>query len=901
MTFRPMDPQRWLRLRTWLDRGLDLDVPEHAAFVDALPADDADLRDDLRRLLAEHARTDARAWEDPVALAATRLVGAAPTERDDDQARVGEHIGPYLLLGLIGAGGMGAVYRAERKIQRFTHRVALKVMRQGMTSPAMRERFERERQILAGLVHPNIGTLFEGGETPEGQPYYTMEYVEGVPITDYCRERNLPLERRVALLIDVAMALSHAHQSLVVHRDIKPSNILVTADGRVKLLDFGIAKLVGVEDADTHAAFGPMTPEYAAPEQFHNASITVATDVYQFGVLCFRLLTGNLPYRAKVSDGLAWAQAVSVEEPQSLARALDAAHAWKAAPNLPRLRRQLSGDLDAIVRKALAKTPAARYRSIDAMGADLDAFLRGAPVGARAPNAAYLLLRFVQRHSYAVVAGALAALLLLGATVFSLRAAHDARLHAHRAEVANRFLLTALDITDVFSGANRGDYSLSEVIERAVVQARSALRDEPEVRADVLSQLSLALQHRGKLDAALSAAAEAYELRMAAVDSEPVELAVVSQQLASLEIEMGRLDDASRHLDDTVRELERAGDQQHKMIQAHTSQGKLASLRGDAEASLRLYRQVLALRQALPGDNSADIAMDYGNLGTGLFNLSRFGESRDAYAQAVEIARARLGPQHARTAFLECNLAATLTQLAELDAASALLDHADATLRPAGTSAMPSAASTDHVRASINLYRGDHARALQYADAALAQMRSASPVSVAGTLIVRGRIQLALGDTDAAQRSLRESEALFVDNGRSDHARRWYAHGLLGAAAADAQLDDAIRALTQPGRPTGFELADLYAYAGTAARRRGDGAAALDAHRRAAALLQQTGWLGALGRAHSDAELALDGLAPGADAAARAAATALRARSIASLEQLAPRDPLLAALRAVAL
>lgn len=898
MTSPPMDPQRWQRLRLWLDRGLDLDVSGHAAFVAALPPDDADLRDDLRHLLAEHACTDARAWENPLALAAPRLAGAAPVWRDEDRERVGGTIGPYLLLELIGTGGMGAVYRAQRKIQRFTHRVALKVMREGDASPALRERFERERQILAGLVHPNIGTLFEGGETADGQPYYTMEYVEGVPITDYCRERDLSLERRVALLIDVALALSHAHQNLVVHRDIKPSNILVTADGRVKLLDFGIAKLVGASEAMTQAAFGPMTPEYAAPEQFHNASITVATDIYQFGVLCFRLLTGGRPYRASTSDGLAWAQAVSAEEPQSLTDALDAACAWKAAPNLRRLRRRLGGDLDAVVRKALAKAPEERYRSIDAMSADFAAFLRGSPVSAHAPRAGYLLRRFLRRHRYAAAAGTLAALLLLGATAFSLRAAQDAQRHAHRAEVANRFLLTALDVTDVFSDANHGDYTLSEVIERAVAQARSALRDEPEVRADVLSQLSLALQHRGRLDAALSAAVEAHALRHRSSEPELLELAAASQQLASLEIEMGRLDDATLHLHDTMQQLERAGNQERRMIQAHTSLGKLASLRGDAEASLRRYRLVLDLRRALPGDNSADVAMDYGNVGTGLFYLSRFGESREAFAQALDVARTHLGPQHARTAFLERSMATVLTHLAQFDAANALLDHADAVLHAEGAGTAPSAVNTDHVRAAIDFYRCDFRQALQHSDKALEQMRSASPVSVAGALILRGRIQLALGDAHAAQTSLGESEALFLANGRSDHAQRWYVHGLLGAASADARLDEAIARLTQPGRQAGFELADLSAYAGAAARDRGDITAALHAHRRTAALQRETGWLGALGRARADAQLALDGFAPGAEAGARADAAPLRERSIAALERLAPRDPLLARLRA---
>ena len=338
-----MDAHRWQRLRVLLDRALDMDDAEQKAMIAALPAADAELGEDLQRLLVQHASNEQQRSLDPVELGAPLFLDTQHAADASETARVGQHIGAFKLLRLIGTGGMGAVYLAERNVENFVHRVALKVVRGESVSAAARERFERERQILANLVHPNIGTLFEGGQTAEGQPYYTMEYVDGIAITAYCRDRQLSVEQRVRLLIDVAAALSHAHQNLVVHRDIKPSNILVSADGRAKLLDFGIAKLVGNSDAAaTQGAFGPMTPEYAAPEQFRNSAVTVATDVYQFGVLCFRVLTGSLPYRADPGDSLAWARAVTTAEPTLLARALDAdavSQAWKDPAKVPRVKR----------------------------------------------------------------------------------------------------------------------------------------------------------------------------------------------------------------------------------------------------------------------------------------------------------------------------------------------------------------------------------------------------------------------------------------------------------------------------------------------------------------------------------------------------------------------------------
>ncbi len=907
----PLDAHRWKRLRDLLDRALDLEPNKRAEFVAAMDTQDADLRVDLARLLAENARNEIERSFDPVERAAALLVN--PDEATDaaDAARVGQHVGPFRLLQLIGTGGMGAVYLAERKVDNFVRRVALKVVRGDGVSPAARERFERERQILANLVHPNIGTLFEGGQTDDGQPYYTMEYVDGVVITDYCRDHGLDVEQRVRLLIDVASALSHAHQSLIVHRDIKPSNILVTADGRAKLLDFGIAKRVGANDVSaTRDVYGPMTPEYAAPEQFRNAPITVATDVYQFGVLCFRVLTGSPPYRADASDGAAWARAVTTADPTLLPRALDASdasRAWKQPTNVPRLKRKLGGDLDAVVRKMLAKEPQHRYHSMDALIADLRAFLTGWPVSAQRAGALYFMRRFITRRPLAVASACLTALALIAATTISILAAGRAEQEAHRAEVTNKFLISALDLTDRFSSNNRGDLTLADVLERAVVQAGTELKDEPDLRADVLTQLSRGLQNQGKLGAALNAASEARNIRFARTSrATSVERAASSQQLASVEIENGNLDEAASHLQSVLSDLTNAGRQDAELIRAYTSLGKLSSMRGDAEGSLRWYQNVVLLREGLPGDHSADIAMDYNNLGTGFYNLSRFVESDAAYRRGIDLLQKTFGADHPRIGFIRYGRVMALIQLGRFDEARTAIIESQASLATGAAPGTrnPGAVNIDRALASLAFLTSDYANATHHVETAIDLTRSASPVTLASTLVWQGRIELAQGNAERAAEIFDESERLFVENGRDKHRQRWYAAGLAGVARVrlgevaqgGVALDSALAKLSGEGTYPGFEQIDLALHAGTAARRRGDVAAALVLHRRAADLQKQIGWLGELGKAWVDAELSEDGRLPDADAEARERSSSRAQSSRKILERIAPQDPRLSEL-----
>jgi serine/threonine protein kinase len=370
-------PERWKRLRPLLDRALDLEPAQRRAFIEEISLEAPELREDLERLLARHAETTG------LDQAAAELVGARLAQPNTLEVApaaryIGLRLGPFELRRLIGTGGMGAVYEAERVDGGFRQTVAIKLI--GGVHPGLRERFARERQILAELRHPNIAQLLDGGESADGMPYFALEYIEGRSLLDHVQAGELDLDARLALLVRAAEALAYAHRRKVLHRDIKPGNILVTPEGGVKLLDFGIAKLL--DDAGqptlTRQLLGPMTPEYAAPEQFRGEPLGVATDVYQFGVLMFRVLSGRSPYRVDSTDALAFANAVCDEAPQSLDAVLrsEPSHPTpRISSPTPRRRsqRQRRLDLDRILRRCLEKLPERRYASMDALIADLEA------------------------------------------------------------------------------------------------------------------------------------------------------------------------------------------------------------------------------------------------------------------------------------------------------------------------------------------------------------------------------------------------------------------------------------------------------------------------------------------------------------------------------------------------
>jgi eukaryotic-like serine/threonine-protein kinase len=386
------------------------------AALDARCGDRTDLRADVEALLAAHRR--AGTFMTPIdfisASSGDSFAAAMATARADETA-AGSMIGPFRLIERIGQGGMGDVYRAERVSGDFAQRVAIKLIAARVRGAETEQRVRAERQILASLQHPNIVTLLDGGVTAAGQPYLVMEHVDGVPITEYCAARSLGLEARLRVFKQVLAAVAHAHRHLVVHRDLKPANVLVTADGLVKVLDFGVARLVEPPDGTAEAPgapLGPMTPNYASPEQLRGLPVTTSCDVYSLGVLLYELVTCRRPYETAGHDVTEIVRIVAEQKP-----ALPSA---AASPALAYPARRLTGDIDAIVTTAMAAERDRRYGSAAELDDELTRFLESRAVLAREPTLAYRLQRAIARHRVSFSIAAISLGLLVGAFLIAL-------------------------------------------------------------------------------------------------------------------------------------------------------------------------------------------------------------------------------------------------------------------------------------------------------------------------------------------------------------------------------------------------------------------------------------------------------------------------------------------------
>ena len=452
----------WPAISRRLDEALALAPAERSTWLDALDEGDS-IKAKLRQLLSEAGDVESGDFLGTL----PKLALGPAAAGGDDGAVAGGTIGPYRLLTELGQGGMGTVWLAERVDGQPRRKIALKLPHVGW-APGLAARLARERDILASLEHPNIARLYDAGVDPLGRPYLALEYVDGTPIDRHCAAHSLSLRERLALLLQVAAAVAHAHTRLVVHRDLKPSNILVTEGGGVRLLDFGIAKMLQEEGGDatelTAATGRVLTPDYASPEQIRGETIGTASDVYSLGVVAYELLAQVRPYHLPRSGALSLVEAIAEAEPPPASRvALDAA-----------AKRQLNGDLDAILNKVLKKSTAERYPTIEAFAADIERHLRGEPVQAR-PNAPwYHAERWVRRHKLetavavailvAVPAGAVAqaavlAALAAGAGValwqarVARRQADRARAEAVRAEQVKDFALSIFESADTNAGA----------------------------------------------------------------------------------------------------------------------------------------------------------------------------------------------------------------------------------------------------------------------------------------------------------------------------------------------------------------------------------------------------------------------------------------------------------------
>jgi serine/threonine-protein kinase len=506
----------------------------------------------------------------------------------------------------------------------YEQQAALKLLSATADQGAARARFLQERQILARLEHPAIARLLDGGVAPDGRPWLALERVDGLTLTAWADARRLAIGERVRLFLAVLGAVAFAHRNLVVHRDLKPSNILVTPAGEVKLLDFGIAKLLDRTDEGERTLFGgPLTPQYAAPEQVTGGAITTATDVYALGLVLYELLSGGRPYRVAGDSALAMERAILATDPRppSAAVAGNEAVAAARASSPERLAHRLTGDLDAIVGKALEKQPAARYPSAEALARDLESHLAGRPIAARPATRAGRALKFARRHRVGVAATmALATALLAGlfALGYALLQSRARLAEARRAEAIQGFLLELFSEIDPERARGR-EVPLREVVDRGAARLASELRDQPRARAELL-----------------------------------LTLGTVYRRLAHYR-------EAERLLDEALALARREyGERSPEAGRALVALGDLDYWRDDYPRALDRHREALAIFTAAGTPSRSEAAATRFNVGTTLRQLGRFEEALDEERHALEIERELHGEASLEVAEIAAGLALTL-------------------------------------------------------------------------------------------------------------------------------------------------------------------------------------------------------------------------------------------------
>ncbi len=689
-----MTPDRLKRIEEVFFSVATLPPEKRAVRLDALCAGDAELRTEVGALLQHESRVAGFLEEPAVALSGS---GLDPGSVADEL--IGVALGPWKIERQIASGGMGTVYLGSRADGQYQQQVAIKVVKRGMDSEELLKRFRRERRTLAALNHPNIARLLDGGLAPDGRPYLVMEYVPGLPIDVYCDRKRLNLEERLRVFRVVCEAVRAAHRNLVVHRDLKPGNILVTEDGTPKLLDFGIAKLVGGPDAtrtlDTERR---LTPEYASPEQAAGLPLTTATDVYSLGVILYQLLCGRLPYRFHTKTSgeiervirnqpptppsgtgtrLPWGTTAEIE-PADLERTAENRQSTSA-----RLRRALRGDLDNIVLMALRKEPERRYPSVEQLDSDIERYLTGLPVFARPDTFRYRTGKFIRRHSLAVALSAGAALVLLLAVAaitwqgqVAVRQRNAAYLARDQAEQVVEFLRRMLASADPAEGRN---VTVRTILDRTAIAIEGDLANQPLVQATVRSAIGHSYIALGLLDEAEKHIRAAYEQRLAILGPDHHDMAESKIDLGELLYVQGKYDESETLLLDAL-EMHR---RQRGLDNPDTGRvlndlGAVQRARGKIDEAEASHKEALRIRRLAYGDESLPVAESLNNIAGVLSARNDAPGAIEACEEGLRLRRKLLSPEHPLVFQSLSNLAVMQGRAGRLEQAEQLLVEAAA-------------------------------------------------------------------------------------------------------------------------------------------------------------------------------------------------------------------------------
>ncbi len=720
-----MQSERWNRIQEIFEAAVDADSSQQEKIVRTACGDDEAMFAEVMALLAAdsegHSLLDHRS-----------AIEALP----EATSLVGEQLGPFLLKEEIASGGMGSVYLGVRVDKQFEQTVAVKVIQQGLNTSVILKRFYQERQILARLQHPNIAQLIDGGLTPDRRPYFVMEYVDGEPIDQYCRKRALSVAARLNVFLQACEAVEFAHSNLVVHRDIKPANILVGNDGRVKLLDFGIAKVTeGAEGAAdspalTLTGFRALTPRYASPEQLRNETITTASDVYSLGVVLYELLTGHYPYQAKRDSAAEFERAVITQEPERPSSVVLRKDDAITRPgdkignreDLHKLRRQLRGDLDTICITALRKDLQRRYHTVRQLTDDIRRYLSGFPIEARMDSVPYMLGKFIRRHRTIVAIASIAVVAIAVTTaVYTQRLARErnlARLEARKAEAISSFLTGIFEVSDPNVSQGK-EITARELLDTATVRLRSQLNNQPAVKANLMSvaadiyfdlgaydearklgyealditrktqgennadyasslhQIAMFLDDAGETDSALTLARKELAITTNLFPSKDTTVATAQISVAYLYRHLGEFDSAAyyyNHALETQREL--LGDADVEVGNTLNHLARLYFQLGEYDKAEPLAREAVAnLRAYYQRDDHFEVIAAMGNLGGILSAEGHYAQAESVFTVARESLARVVGTQHAYYGGITEQLANAMYHDGKIEEAHRLFDE----------------------------------------------------------------------------------------------------------------------------------------------------------------------------------------------------------------------------------
>ncbi len=688
-----IDRDRWLAASPYLNEALDVPPERLDAWLQALEATQPAIAVDLRQLLSVQ--------DDSFA---SFLNGqAAPIPKELHHSHSGELIGNYRVLHELGSGGMAVVYLAERADGHFEQQVALKILRFGADGGEARHHFAQERQILASLDHPAIARLIDGGITPAGLPYLAMEYVDGMPIDRFCDQQRLSIDERLQLFVKVAEAVRYAHHRLIVHRDLKPSNIVVTADGVVKLLDFGIAKLLD-PDSFMHAApptrdvVRLMTPEYASPEQARGDPITTATDVYQLGRLLYELLTGESPYRQRARNSLESLRVILESKPRrpsaavSRAGAADKAHenarlvatSAARATTPERLRQALRGDLDAILLMAVHKEPQRRYASVARLADDVERYLRRLPVHAYDGVWLYRARKFLRRHVAGVAIAALAV------CAFALLIVWHTQQLAQEAQRARREAATAARIADFLSSVFRGsdsrtaraDTTARELLDRGAERIEAELATQPVIQARLLNVIGSVYAEYDLRDKAQALVERSLQINGQQFGADSLEVASSKYTLASIMRDRGDVPAAKQLLDEVLQIRERELGPRHlEVAEVLRAQSVNLSQQGQVTKAIALCERALDIYTRTLGRNDERTVNAMVTQGANLRGTGDTVRVRSHYQQLIPMIERSMGSESRQMAAALTNLANAKLQLEDYAGVESELQRALAILQ----------------------------------------------------------------------------------------------------------------------------------------------------------------------------------------------------------------------------